>query len=434
MMFRPGIWSFSTLLSTSCRSASATSTSSSTSPSTPYLLATLFQGCANSPQQDSCHQYNENNNKMPEINPKVHDKLASFKSFGKWSWKNSSVWTGYHNHNNQEKKHSFNLQKRLYHHQKNQKNQLCLSNSMANHHYNDHCQLTCSFISTRLYSSSKSTDDKGPKDCSEEAQKTPAENSPPPPPPSSLESESQSVLVTIKDGLSTRDSAADFLGQLSDHQRQLIYHTLNIDILRDKYEGTLGSSRLESHSFLSRFGRPATAKEDPTGTLCEISPKWLHARLDEKSPPASAAAIWAVVVKNALPFIGFGFLDNLIMILAGDYIDLTIGAALGISTMAAAALGNTISDVAGIGSAWYVEAMASKIGIKDPDLTPSQMASGSVRWACNLGRALGVTIGCLLGMFPLLFLPNAGIVKEKAKQADDGADAEKSKEDKSKFA
>jgi Transmembrane protein 65 len=37
----------------------------------------------------------------------------------------------------------------------------------------------------------------------------------------------------------------------------------------------------------------------------------------------------------------------------GDYIDLTIGMTLGISTMAAAALGNTISDVAGIGSAWY---------------------------------------------------------------------------------
>jgi hypothetical protein len=32
---------------------------------------------------------------------------------------------------------------------------------------------------------------------------------------------------------------------------------------------------------------------------------------------------------------------------------MTIGMTLGISTMAAAALGNTISDVAGIGSAWY---------------------------------------------------------------------------------
>ena len=40
-----------------------------------------------------------------------------------------------------------------------------------------------------------------------------------------------------------------------------------------------------------------------------------------------------------LIYSGFGFLDNLIMIMAGEYIDLTLGATLGISTMAAAALG-----------------------------------------------------------------------------------------------
>ncbi|XP_054709590.1 transmembrane protein 65-like [Uloborus diversus] len=105
-----------------------------------------------------------------------------------------------------------------------------------------------------------------------------------------------------------------------------------------------------------------------------------------------------------MPFIGFGFLDNLIMILAGDYIDTTIGVTLGISTMAAAGMGNTLSDVAGIGSAWYVERFASKIGVKTPSLTPVQLAMSRSRWCINLGRAFGVTIGCLLGMLPLLFL------------------------------
>lgn len=52
---------------------------------------------------------------------------------------------------------------------------------------------------------------------------------------------------------------------------------------------------------------------------------------------------------NALPFVGFGFLDNFIMIVAGEYIDTTLGATLAISTMAAAAMGNLVSDVAGIG-------------------------------------------------------------------------------------
>jgi len=107
---------------------------------------------------------------------------------------------------------------------------------------------------------------------------------------------------------------------------------------------------------------------------------------------------------NSLPFIGFGFLDNLVMILAGEYIDLTLGATLSISTMAAAALGNTLSDMLGVGSAWYVESWASRIGAHPPDLNAEQLERTSSRVAANLGRAVGVMVGCILGMFPLLFI------------------------------
>ncbi|ODM95426.1 Transmembrane protein [Orchesella cincta] len=200
------------------------------------------------------------------------------------------------------------------------------------------------------------------------------------------------------------------------------------------------------YGFLARTGKIVKSSHDKRQLISRILPKQLspkeesfmsnrillksnnqaQERKNEKPQPVPGSAIWAVVLKNGLPFVGFGFLDNIIMILAGDYIDLTIGAALGISTMAAAALGNTISDVAGIASAWYVEAMATRIGIKDPDLTPSQMQSSAVRWACNLGRALGVTIGCLLGMFPLLFFPSAE-EKEllKAKLSEEGEGVKK---------
>jgi len=107
---------------------------------------------------------------------------------------------------------------------------------------------------------------------------------------------------------------------------------------------------------------------------------------------------------NSLPFIGFGFLDNFIMIVAGEYIDLTLGVKLGISTMAAAALGNTISDMMGIGSAWYVESWADKLGAHPPDLTPEQLEMPWSRVCANLGRSLGVVFGCILGMFPLLVI------------------------------
>ena len=42
---------------------------------------------------------------------------------------------------------------------------------------------------------------------------------------------------------------------------------------------------------------------------------------------------------SGIPFLGFGFLDNTIMLCAGEYIDVTLGSVLGISTLTAAALG-----------------------------------------------------------------------------------------------
>lgn len=51
--------------------------------------------------------------------------------------------------------------------------------------------------------------------------------------------------------------------------------------------------------------------------------------------------------------------------------------------MAAAALGNTFSDVMGIGSAWYVESLAAKVGMKPPSLSPVQLNMNVSRWAAN---------------------------------------------------
>lgn len=72
-----------------------------------------------------------------------------------------------------------------------------------------------------------------------------------------------------------------------------------------------------------------------------------------------------------------------------------------ISTMAAAALGNTISDVLGIGSAVYVERIVEIIGIKPPDLTPIQLEMKSARRASNLVRKK--IIVCILKNISLNF-------------------------------
>lgn len=60
------------------------------------------------------------------------------------------------------------------------------------------------------------------------------------------------------------------------------------------------------------------------------------------------AQLRALAGRTMVPFMGFGFTDNCLMVLSGDFIDGTIGVALGISTLAAAALGNAFSNSMGM--------------------------------------------------------------------------------------
>lgn len=55
-----------------------------------------------------------------------------------------------------------------------------------------------------------------------------------------------------------------------------------------------------------------------------------------------------------------------------------------LSTMAAAALGNTMGDVLGLGCAGYVEMLAAKVGVKPPQLSPIQLNMKSSRTFANL--------------------------------------------------
>lgn len=137
--------------------------------------------------------------------------------------------------------------------------------------------------------------------------------------------------------------------------------------------------------------------------------------------PPSREQLRLVMLNNAVPFIGFGFLDNAIMIIAGDYIDWRIGALFGISTLAAAGLGNLVSDLAGVVLAGYVESFAAKFGIPPPNLSLEQYDMRGPKIASAVGRCVGIALGCLLGMFPLLFLKTdsedkTGSIEEDTKE------------------
>lgn len=56
------------------------------------------------------------------------------------------------------------------------------------------------------------------------------------------------------------------------------------------------------------------------------------------------------------------------------------------------------ADVAGVGLAHYVENIANNLGFHHPVLTKKQLESTRVRVTINLARAIGLTIGCLIGM------------------------------------
>uniref|UniRef100_A0A182U5Q9 Uncharacterized protein n=1 Tax=Anopheles melas TaxID=34690 RepID=A0A182U5Q9_9DIPT len=79
----------------------------------------------------------------------------------------------------------------------------------------------------------------------------------------------------------------------------------------------------------------------------------------------------------------------------GDYIEHTLGLFMCISTMAAAALGNTISDVIGIGSAFYVEKLAEMSGVKPPKMSPIQLEMKASRRAANLHSSVEMATSSL---------------------------------------
>eukprot|EP00471_Norrisiella_sphaerica_P009033 CAMPEP_0184504108 /NCGR_PEP_ID=MMETSP0113_2-20130426/52286_1 /TAXON_ID=91329 /ORGANISM="Norrisiella sphaerica, Strain BC52" /LENGTH=396 /DNA_ID=CAMNT_0026893725 /DNA_START=585 /DNA_END=1775 /DNA_ORIENTATION=- len=109
-------------------------------------------------------------------------------------------------------------------------------------------------------------------------------------------------------------------------------------------------------------------------------------------------------INCAIPMIGFGFMDNMVMIQAGDFIDNHIGVAFGLTTLTAAAFGQVCSDVSGVCFGGVIEEFAAKMGLPQSTLTKSQLNSKRVRLFSTACAAIGVVIGCLLGMISLLFM------------------------------
>jgi len=112
-------------------------------------------------------------------------------------------------------------------------------------------------------------------------------------------------------------------------------------------------------------------------------------------------------VQSAVPFIGFGLLDNMIMLTVGGAIENTIGISLCLTSLAAAGMGQMVSDACGITLQGLIERFSDQLGLPRPQLTPQQTKLKCVQSFILTSRIFGIVLGCSLGMFPLLFLPGA---------------------------
>ncbi|CAK0802505.1 unnamed protein product, partial [Prorocentrum cordatum] len=125
---------------------------------------------------------------------------------------------------------------------------------------------------------------------------------------------------------------------------------------------------------------------------------------DPASGKPTARQLRRHFVQSMVPMVGFGFMDNTVMIHAGNAIDLTLGVTLGLSTLAAAACGQICSDVAGVTFGGAIESAAMKLGLPSPGFTEEQRRESIVKRLHILGSVVGVICGCSLGLVNLLLI------------------------------
>lgn len=155
---------------------------------------------------------------------------------------------------------------------------------------------------------------------------------------------------------------------------------------------------------LRREFKKADRNSDGVLTVEEFT-TWATTKLEkmgDRIPPSRMQLLYTFV-RQIPPFVGFGFVDNSLMILSGDAINSFL-AYFGISMMAAAALGNSFSDALGGVLHGVIERCANALGLPDPHLTNYQRKDRTVQITKTAGSVVGMLAGCFLGMFPLLFM------------------------------
>mmetsp|Transcript_23128 Transcript_23128/g.38705 ORF Transcript_23128/g.38705 Transcript_23128/m.38705 type:complete len:397 (-) Transcript_23128:345-1535(-) len=138
-----------------------------------------------------------------------------------------------------------------------------------------------------------------------------------------------------------------------------------------------------------------------------------NAAKSSKCDPPTPKQLRTLFVASAVPFVAFGFVDNTVLIQAGDLIDNTFGVYFALPTLAAAAMGQVFSDTSGVLFGSYIEMIAVKLGLPMPKISPEQYMMRVSRLVKTAGAVIGVVTGCCLGMVNLLLIDLGASERQK---------------------
>ena len=116
-------------------------------------------------------------------------------------------------------------------------------------------------------------------------------------------------------------------------------------------------------------------------------------------------------------------MDNTIMIHAGHYVDCTLGVTFGLSTLAAAGIGQIFSGIGGVMFGETLDAAFHKIS-GATTMSRAQRTMKSARIVGLTGGIVGVTLGCALGLVNLLFVDEHKASMLKLAALEDGQEFE----------
>jgi hypothetical protein len=97
-------------------------------------------------------------------------------------------------------------------------------------------------------------------------------------------------------------------------------------------------------------------------------------------------------------------MDQTVMIQSGNVIDCTIGVTFGLSTLAAAAMGQIVSGAAAAVFGGTLDSLFRAAGLPRSGLTSAQRALPVAKRVNMYGNLLGVVTGCVLGLLNFLII------------------------------